>query len=227
MWKSLSTVCSLKYWWCFSSLSTACSKNSVSLFKEVSWAPLFRVPTCPEQIKFCLWENNLSQEESEVPSSPEDIASSDQEINEEPDQEVSFHPSKAQQAIPDMFMPYIEGPNMDWIVNDTFYLRFVKWCLKCEGILGCELEALPEQQKSKKVIAWSKDFGMDQYVSWHSLVEELNLDTIWGKYEEFWKHKQMRCVPNLIFSQASDKEVEVWMNGTVQCKHKSILLNTP
>ena len=36
-------------------------------------------------------DNNLSQEESEVPSSPEDIASSDQEIDQEPDQEVTFH----------------------------------------------------------------------------------------------------------------------------------------
>ena len=35
--------------------------------------------------------NNLSQEESEVPSSPEDIGSSDQEIDQEPDKKVTFH----------------------------------------------------------------------------------------------------------------------------------------
>ena len=28
---------------------------------------------------------------------------------------------------------------------------------------------------------------MDQYVSWGLSAEELNLDTIWGKYEEFYK----------------------------------------
>ena len=39
-------------------------------------------------------------------------------------------------------------------------------------------------------------------------------------------HKPMTCGSALIL-QASDKEVEVWMNGTMQCKQKSILLNTP
>ena len=69
----------------------------------------------------------MLQEESEVPSSPEDTASSDQEIDQEPDPEVSFHPSKAQQAIPNMLMPYIEDLKMDWTINDTLYYRFVKW----------------------------------------------------------------------------------------------------
>ena len=63
--------------------------------------------------------NNLSQEESEVPSSPENIASSDQEIDQEPDPEVSFNPSRAQQTILNMFMPYIEGAKTDWTVNDA------------------------------------------------------------------------------------------------------------
>ena len=29
-----------------------------------------------------------------------------------------LQPSQAQ-LIPNMFMPYIEGPNMDWTVNDS------------------------------------------------------------------------------------------------------------
>ena len=53
--------------------------------------------------------NNLSQDETEVPSSQENISSSDQE----PDPEISFHPSRAQQVIPNMFMPCMEGPKMD------------------------------------------------------------------------------------------------------------------
>ena len=36
-------------------------------------------------------------------------------------------------------MPYIEGPEMDWTVNDDPYHRFLKWHLKCENILECEL----------------------------------------------------------------------------------------
>ena len=84
-------------------------------------------------------------------------------------------------------MPNIEGPKMDWTVNDGFYHRFLKWHLKCKNILEYELAALSEQQQCKIVIAWSGDFGMDQYVSWGSSAEELNLDTIWGKYKESCK----------------------------------------
>ena len=129
----------------------------------------------------------MLNEESEVSSSPEDTASSDQEIDHEPDPEVSFHPSRAQQAIPSMYMPYIKGPKMDWTVNDALYHRFLKWYLKCKNILECEVEELPEHQKCKKVIAWGRDFGMDQYVSCGLSNEDLNLDTIWEKYEEFYK----------------------------------------
>ena len=86
----------------------------------------------------------MSQEETEVPSCPEDTASSDQEIDQEPDLEVSFKLLRTQQAISNMFMPYIEGPKMDWTVNDALYHRFFKWHLKCENILECELAALPE-----------------------------------------------------------------------------------
>ena len=41
-------------------------------------------------------KHNLVQEESEVPSSPEETASSDQEIDQDPDPEVSSHSSRAQ-----------------------------------------------------------------------------------------------------------------------------------
>ena len=84
-------------------------------------------------------------------------------------------------------MPYIEGPKMDGTVNDGLFHRFLKWHLKCENILEHELAALPEHQKCKKVIAWSGNFGMDQYVSWSLPSEELTLDKIWGKFEEICK----------------------------------------
>ena len=99
----------------------------------------------------------------------------------EPEQEVFTHnpqPNMHQPVYTNMYMPYIEVPKMDWMVNDALYHRFFKWKLKCENILECELTALPEHQKCKKVIAWSGDFGMDQYVSWGLSKEEMNLDTI-------------------------------------------------
>ena len=84
-------------------------------------------------------------------------------------------------------MPYIEEPHMDWTVNDNLYHRFLKWCLKCKHILECELAALPEHQQCKKVITWSGNCGMDQYVSWNLPSSKLTLDIIWGKYEEYCK----------------------------------------
>ena len=86
----------------------------------------------------------------------------------EPEQEVfthNPHPNMHEPVYTNMYMPYTESPKMDWMVNDALYHRFLKWKLKCENILECELATLPECQKCKKVIAWSGDFGMDQYVS--------------------------------------------------------------
>ena len=117
-------------------------------------------------------DNNQSQEDSSA--------------HEESRPRSFFQPSQAQ-LISNMFMPHIEGPRMDWTVNDGLYHRFMKWHLKCENILECELVMLSERRKCKKVIAWSGDFGMDQYVFWSLSTEELMLDTIWEKFEEFCK----------------------------------------
>ena len=78
--------------------------------------------------------------EDTVPSSQEELSSSEQE----PDPEVSFHQFRPPQLVPSMFMPYTEGLNMECTVNDGFYHRFLKEHLKCKNILECELVALPE-----------------------------------------------------------------------------------
>ena len=78
----------------------------------------------------------LPVEEEEVPNQQEKSASSDQES----DPYVSFHAIRLQAPPhfpPNMFMPYIEGPHMDWTVNDGLYHRFLKWRLKCKNILEC------------------------------------------------------------------------------------------
>ena len=46
---------------------------------------------------------------------------------------------------------------------------------------------LPDSKKCNKVITFSGDFRMDQYVSWCLPAAEINLDTIWTKFEEFCK----------------------------------------
>ena len=174
-------------------------------------------PIMPKATQWYAHEKcNLLNKESNVPNGSEEEASSDQEIDQEPDPEVTFHPARAQQAILSMFKPYTEGPMMDWTVNDALYHRFLKWCLKCENILECELVALPECQKCKKVIAWSGDFGMDQYVSWGLSNKDLNLDTIWGKCEEFCKPQtnKVRAHCYLLTSfQQGNRSVDEWYNA--------------
>ena len=73
------------------------------------------------------------------------------------------------QLIPNMFMPYIEGPKIDWTVYDGLYNRFLKWHLKCENILECELVKLSERRKCKKVIAWSCNLAWTMFCGAHQL----------------------------------------------------------
>ena len=119
-------------------------------------------------------------------------ASSDNELHEDYNRlnesssdgpDVSFNPqpstSHKVKDIPhmNMHMPYIEGPVMDWTINDGLYNRFLKWKLKCENILECELAILLGARKCKKVIAWLTDFGLDQYISRNLPNEDLPLES--------------------------------------------------
>ena len=96
-------------------------------------------------------------------SAHEESSSSDQEQ----DSEVFLQPSQAP-VVPNMFMPYVEGPKIDWTVNDGLCHRFLKWHLKCENILECELAMLPERRQCKKAIARSGEF-------WHGPICFLEL----------------------------------------------------
>ena len=112
-----------------------------------------------------------------------------------------------------------EGPKMDWAVNDGLHHRFLKWRLKCENILKCELAMVVERKKCKRVIAWSMDFGIDQDVSWNHTNEELTLDVTWENFEEFCKPQSNEVRPDLTCSQALDKVRDQLINGTMLYKH--------
>ena len=69
--------------------------------------------------------STIPDQELDVPYSHEESASSDHES----ENEGSFHPSRLQaptQVLQSMFMPYIEGPKMDWTVNNSLFHRFLK-----------------------------------------------------------------------------------------------------
>ena len=66
------------------------------------------------------------------------------------------------------------------------------------------------------MIAWSGDLGMDQYVSWDLSAEDLNLDTFWGKYEQFCKlqtnevHTHFDLLTRL---RQRNRSVDEWYNA--------------
>ena len=131
-------------------------------------------------------------------------------------QSLQFQPSTSQsQVVQPMYMPYIEGPKIDWTVNDSLYHRFLKWKIKCENILDCELAMLSETRKCKKIVAWLEDFGIDQYVSWCLPPEDLCLEVIWNKCEEFCKPQTNEVSVRfdlLTGFRQGDKSVDEWYN---------------
>ena len=117
-------------------------------------------------------------------------------------------------------MPYIEGPKIGWTVNEALYHRLLKWKLKCENILECELAALPKCKKCKKVMAWPGNFGMDQYVSCRLSKEDMNLETIWERFGNFCKPQsnEVHAWVELLTSLCQgNKSVDKWYN-TVQAQ---------
>ena len=153
-----------------------------------------------------------SSEVSENPATQAESSNSDQEL----DPEVSFHPAVHRPSTPTMFMPYTEGPKMNWTVDDGLYHRFLKWRLKCETILDCELANLSATQKCQNVIAWLGNFGMDLYVSWSIPKEELPLDAIWARFEKFSKPKlnEVRACFDLLTSfHQGNRNVDEWYNA--------------
>ena len=111
------------------------------------------------------------------------------------------------------FVPYIEGPKMDWTVNDGLYHRFRKWKLKCENILECELATLSESRQCKKLISWSGDDGMDLVVSWGLTDGDLILETLWTKFCKPQANEVRARFDLLTNFRQGDKSVNEWFNA--------------
>ena len=103
---------------------------------------------------------NTSKSELQEDSNLSQESSSEDEVVIQSPQYIQPSPSQSQVVQP-IYMPYIKGPKMDWTVNDSLYHRFLKWKIKRENILDCELEMLSEARKCTKVVAWSEDSGID------------------------------------------------------------------
>ena len=68
---------------------------------------------------------NTNENELQADSNLSHESSSDDEVVL---QSPQFKSSKSQvQVMQQMYMPYIEGPKMNWTLNDNLYHRFFKW----------------------------------------------------------------------------------------------------
>ena len=76
---------------------------------------------------------------------------------------------------------------MDWTIDDALHSRIIRWKIKCKNIFDHELAILQESAKCKKVTQWSGDAGLDMYISWALPTEEVTLQTIWSRFEDFCK----------------------------------------
>ena len=78
------------------------------------------------------------------------------------------------------------------------------------------MQCLWREQNARKLIAWNRDFGIDEDVSWNLNNEELTIDVIWEKFEEFCKPQsdEVRSRFHLVtsFSQG-ERNVDEWYNA--------------
>ena len=102
----------------------------------------------------------------------------------------------------------LEVPRWIWQWIDSLYHRFLKWKLKCENILDCELAMLPESKKCKKVIALNWRFWNGSICF---LVLVLQKILAWIQFgpsmKIFASHKLMKLGPDLTCLQPSDKAI--------------------
>ena len=156
---------------------------------------------------------NVCQDNSIV---SQESSSSDVVMEVQSPQFIPPSTSQAQPFLQPIFMPYTEGPKIHWTVNDSLYHRFLKWKLMCENILDSEVAILPYSKKYKKAMAWSRDFDMDQYMSWCLPPEDPSFDVIWTKFEDFCEPQtnEVRGRFDLLTSfRQGNHSVDEWYNA--------------
>ena len=115
---------------------------------------------------------------------------------------------------------YIEGLQMDWAINDGLYNWFKMWKIWCDFILRAELEALSEAHKSKTLLHWSGDKGLELYQSCGIDNDDLTLQTIWDKFEE-------HCKPQASELHAWYDLLKQFKQGNKCCDEYYALLQNP
>ena len=87
----------------------------------------------------------------------------------------------------DIVAPFIQGPSMDWTMDDGLYSHFQTWKISCNLIMDSEICELSEVRKINTLLRWSSDFGIKKLKLWQKEPSQLTLNFIWGEYESYCK----------------------------------------
>ena len=82
---------------------------------------------------------------------------------------------------------YIDGPQIDWSMDDGLYSHFQDWKLECELILDGELTEIAEPWKVNTLIRWAGSFGLKNLKVWQKDETNLTLTFIWNEFETYCK----------------------------------------
>ena len=82
---------------------------------------------------------------------------------------------------------YIDGPKMDWQMDDGLYSHFQDWKLECQLILDEELTEIAESRQVNTLIRWARSFGLKNLKVWQKDKTALTLSFIWKEFETYCK----------------------------------------
>ena len=105
---------------------------------------------------------------------------------------------------------YIEGPKMDWAMDDGLYTCFQDWKLECELILDGALAEIVEPHKVNTLIWWAGSFELKNLKVWQKDKTKLTLAFIWKEYDTY-------CKPHSNDLWAQYKLFKQLCQGTTPC----------
>ena len=80
------------------------------------------------------------------------------------------------------------SPKMDWSAGPDLESRFKRFKQKCQLLFDGPLSSREEEQKSKYLLLWTGDYGLDLFNTWNlSSEDENSLDVYWRRFEEHVK----------------------------------------
>ena len=105
---------------------------------------------------------------------------------------------------------YIDGPKMDWSMDDGLHSCFQDWKLECELNLHGELTEIVEPRKVNTLICWAGSFSLKNLKVWQKDKTNLTLSFIWKEFESYCKlHSNELQARYKLFKQMSQ--------GTTPC----------